>query len=88
MEGRNQDEDHMGEDEKFSTKRLRGVVKHGRIYLDRRGLFDKPQKCPINIPIPRTPDEIKYFLESLEWLNSRAGYSASKKLETEKWRRK
>ncbi len=76
-----------GEDEKFTTERLKGVVKNGRIYLDRKGLFDKPQKCPINIPIPKTPDEIKYFLESIEWLFSREGYIASRKFETEKWRR-
>lgn len=76
------------EDEIFSTKRLRGVVKHGRIYLDRKGLYDKPQKCPIDIPIPQTPDEIKYFLESLEWLFSKEGYKASKGYNTEKRRRK
>jgi len=80
--------EHPGEDEKFATKRLKGVVKNGRIYLDRKSLFDKPQKCPINIPIPQTPDEIKYFLESIEWLFTREGYIASRKLETEKWRRK
>lgn len=79
---------HPGEDEKFLTKRLMGVVKNGRIYLDRKGLFDKPQKCPIDIPIPQTPDEIKFFIESLEWLFSKEGYNASKKFDTEKWRNK
>lgn len=80
--------DHPGEDEKFSTKRLKGVVKNGRIYLDRKGLFDKPQKCPINIPIPQTPDDIKYFIESIEWLFTKGGYIASKKFDMEKWRKK
>lgn len=80
--------DRPGEDEKFVTKRLKGVVKNGRIYLDRKSLFDKPQKCPINIPIPQTPDEIKYFIESVEWLFTREGYIASKKYEMEKWRRR
>lgn len=76
------------EDEIFETKRLKGVVKNGRIFLDRKGLYDKPQKCPINIPIPKTPDEIKYFLDSIEWLFSREGFSASKYYQSEKWRRK
>jgi len=80
--------DHQGEDEKFVTKRLKGVVKNGRIYLDRKSLFDKPQKCPINIPIPQTPDEIKYFIESIEWLFTREGYIASKKYDMKKWRRR
>jgi len=80
--------EHPKEDEKFVTKRLMGVVKNGRIYLDRKGLFDKSSWCPINIPIPKTPDEIKYFIESLEWLFSREGYEASKKYEHEKWRKK
>lgn len=80
--------DLPGEDEKFSTKRLKGVVKNGRIYLDRKGLFDKPQKCPINIPIPQTPDDIKYFIESIEWLFTKEGYNASKKFDMEKWRKK
>lgn len=79
--------EHPGEDEKFSTKRLVGVVKEGRIYLDRKGLFDKPQKCPIACPIPKTPDEIKRFIEDLEWLFSKEGYSASRRYDTEKWRR-
>ncbi len=74
------------EDEIFSTKRLRGVVKNDRIYLDRKGLYDKPQKCPISIPIPQTPDEIKYFIESLEWLFSKEGYISSKKYESKDWR--
>ena len=80
--------DHPGEDEKFATKRLKGVVKSGRIYLDRKSLFDKPQKCPINIPIPQTADDIKYFIESIEWLFTKEGYDASKKFEFEKWKRK
>lgn len=80
--------EHPGEDEKFITKRLMGVVKNGRIYLDRKNLFDKPQRCPINIPIPQTPDDIKYFIESIEWLFTTEGYIASKKFEFEKWRKK
>lgn len=88
MKGNIRTVDHPGEDEKFSTKRLRGVVKNGRIYLDRKGLFDKPQKCPINIPIPQTPDEIKFFIESVEWLFSKEGYIASKTFDFDKWRKK
>jgi hypothetical protein len=66
MKENSQATNHIGEDEKFSTKRLMGVVKQGRIYLDRKGLFDKPQKCPTDVPIPHTPDDVKFFLESIE----------------------
>lgn len=80
--------DHPGEDEKFSTKRLMGVVKNGRIYLDRKGLFNKPQDCPLQLPIPKTPNEIKEFIEAIEWLFTNEAYEASRHLEFKKWKRK
>ena len=76
------------EDEIFDTKRLEGVVKHGRIYLDRKGLFDKPQKCPIQLPIPKTPPEVKEFIEAIEWLFTKEGYDISKHLEYKKFKKK
>lgn len=78
--------DHPGEDEKFSTKRLMGVVKNGRIYLDRKGIFNKPQHCPLQLPIPKTPNEIKEFIEAIEWLFTREAYEASRHLEFKKWK--
>jgi len=75
------------DDEIFTTSRLRGVVKNDKIYLDRKGLYDKPQNCPVSVMIPKTPDEIKYFIECLEWLFSRAGHVASRSYRTEEWRR-
>lgn len=75
------------EDEKFSTKRLRGVVKHGNIYLDRKGLFNKPQDCPVSLKIPQTPIEIKDFIESIEWLFTKEGFNSSKYCEISKRRK-
>jgi hypothetical protein len=84
----NRDKPIPWEDEIFDTKRLRGVVKHGRIYLDRKGLYDKPQKCPIQLPIPKAPPEVKELVEAIEWLFSKEGYDASKKFDFDKWKKR
>ena len=76
------------EDEIFETKRLKGVVKNGRIYLDMKSLYDKPQKCPLQIPIPKTPDEIKAFIEDIEWLFTKEATNISRHLEFKKFHKR
>lgn len=70
----------------IKTKKLRGFIAKGKIVIDRKGLYDKPPKCPINIPIPKTQEDLKFLIESIEWLLSKEGYNASKHYEFEKWR--
>ena len=70
--------EHPKDGEKFITKRLMGAVRDGRIHLDRKSLFNKIHDCPIQLPMPKTPEEMKYFLESIEWLFSKEGEEVSR----------
>lgn len=84
----NRDKPIPWEDEIFDTKRLKGVVKNGKIYLDRKGLYDKPQKCPIQLLIPKTPPEVKELVEAIEWLFTKEGYDVSKHLDFKNFKKR
>ena len=55
------------------------------IDIDRVGLYDKPSKCPIRVPFPKTIKEFDILMKKIEWLKTKEGYEASKNYDTKLW---
>lgn len=73
---------------------LRGVIWYNpfesrsddrQICLDRADCYDKPQKCPITLPLPATPAQLAFLKEKIDWLKTPDGYKASDEYEYEHW---
>lgn len=48
-----------------------------RIFVDRKGLFDKYSKCPIQLIFPKNNKQLDYLLDKLAWLETKEGYLVS-----------
>ena len=69
----------------FDTKTFTGAVHNGKICIDTKLLFNKPKSCPIQLPYPKTPDEIKQFIEAIEWLSTDEAQFISKHILQDKF---
>lgn len=58
---------------------------NGKIAADNASCFDKWSKCPLNLPLPETKEQMEYLLDQLEYWSSEDGYRLSNEYHFNKW---
>lgn len=69
----------------IKDRKIEGYITKEKCIFDRVGLYDKPAKCPINLPLPKNKKQIDFVIESLKWLLTPEGERASCYYDTNKW---
>ena len=55
------------------------------IAIDRKDLWDKIWKCPINVQMPKTEKELDMLIKKIKWLRTDDGWDASQHYEFDLW---
>ena len=58
---------------------------NGKIAADNKECFDKWSKCPLNLPLPNTEQEMNYLIKQLEFWGSESGFNLSNDYEYDYW---